>query len=195
MTASEWLTDHAELLPSTGLALDLACGRGRHALWLAERGLRTCAVDRDPEAVGALNDEARARGLLLEATVVDLESGDASSDASERGGGNVGSCGVGSWGLAVSSYDVIVAFSYLYRPLFPRLVAALRPGGVLVYETFTVEQAAYGKPTNPAFLLKPGELRELVQPLEILAEREGEFGGRMIASVIARLRPSPPRLP
>ena len=68
MTASDWLTGHAELLPSTGSALDLACGRGRHALWLAERGLRTCAVDRDPERL-ALNDEARARGVPLEANL------------------------------------------------------------------------------------------------------------------------------
>jgi hypothetical protein len=65
-------------------------------------------------------------------------------------------------------------------------VAALRPGGVLVYETFTRAQAARGKPTNPAFLLEPGELIELVRPLEVLADREGDYEGRMVASVIAR---------
>jgi hypothetical protein len=68
------------------------------------------------------------------------------------------------------------------------LIDALAPGGLLVYETFTRAQAARGKPTNPDFLLKPGELLDLVRPLEVLASREGDFDGRMIASVIARRR-------
>jgi SAM-dependent methyltransferase len=85
-----------------------------------------------------------------------------------------------------STFDVIVVVHYLHRPLFPALIEALAPGGVLVYETFTRAQAARGKPTNPDFLLEPGELLDLVQPLEILASREGDFDGRMIASVIAR---------
>ena len=75
---------------------------------------------------------------------------------------------------------------YLHRPLFPPLLAALRPGGVLVYETFTIAQAARGKPTNPDFLLRPGELRDLVGSLELLAWREGEFDGRDVASVVAQ---------
>ncbi|MGH9203149.1 MAG: class I SAM-dependent methyltransferase [Vicinamibacterales bacterium] len=163
---NDWLRDHAALLPATGRALDVACGRGNNALWLAERGFLTHAVDRDGEAVRALNDEARARDLPLVAEVLDLERGDRV--------------------LAPAVYDVIVVVHYLHRPLFPQIVAALRPDGVLVYETFTIAQAARGKPTNPAFLLKPGELRELVKPLVIVAEREGDFDGRMIASVVAR---------
>ena len=211
---SRWLTDHASVLPSSGDALDVACGLGRHALWLAERGLLVYGVDRDEEAVRALNDEARARRLPLTADVLDLERGNQV--------------------LAVAAYDLVVVVHYLHRPLFPQLIAALRPGGVLVYETFTTAQAARGKPTkgpaldvpseralgwsasvflarsarrgplcelqrvqnsrsgphsgptNPAFLLKPGELRDLVEPLEILAEREGDFDGRMVASVVAR---------
>ena len=83
------------------------------------------------------------------------------------------------------SFDVIVVVHYLYRPLFPALRAALRPGGLLVYETFTRAQAQRGKPTNPAFLLEPGELRELVAPLDVLAQREGDFEGKMLSSVIA----------
>jgi tellurite methyltransferase len=75
---------------------------------------------------------------------------------------------------------------YLHRPLFAALKAALRHDGVLVYETFTRAQAARGKPTNPAFVLEPGELRELTAPLEVLFEREGEFEGKMLASVIAK---------
>jgi tellurite methyltransferase len=88
--------------------------------------------------------------------------------------------------LPADAFDLIVGVHYLHRPLFPPLKAALRLGGLLVYETFTRAQAARGKPTNPAFLLEPGELRELVQPLEIVVEREGDFDGKMLASVIAR---------
>jgi 2-polyprenyl-3-methyl-5-hydroxy-6-metoxy-1,4-benzoquinol methylase len=162
---ARWLNDHAHLLPTAGDALDVACGRGRHALWLAARGLRVHAVDRDQDAIDALQIEAERRGLEVSADAVDLESG-----------GPV---------VAASSYDVIVAVHYLHRPLFPQLVAALRPGGVLVYETFTTAQAVRGKPTNPAFLLEPGELRRLVVPLEVLAQREGEFDGRAVASIVA----------
>jgi SAM-dependent methyltransferase len=167
MTApAGWLTENAGLLPRTGDALDVACGNGRHALWLAQRGLTTLAIDRNAESVRAINDEAERRGLPLRAEVVDLENGTAT--------------------LAPSAHDVIVVVHYLHRPLFPSLIAALRPGGVLVYETFTQAQAARGKPTNPAFLLEPGELLTVVQPLEVLASREGDFEGRMVASVIAR---------
>ena len=88
-----------------------------------------------------------------------------------------------------AAYDVIVVVHYLHRPLFPVLIDAVAPGGLLVYETFTLAQAARGKPTNPDFLLKPGELLELVRPLEVLVSREGDFDGRMIASVLARRNP------
>jgi SAM-dependent methyltransferase len=158
--------DNRALLPPTGDALDVACGSGRHAIWLAEAGYRTLAVDRDVTAIGALRGEAARRGLPLTAEVVDLEGG-ASFPPPD-------------------SFDVIVAVHYLHRPLVPALVAALRPGGVLVYETFTRAQAARGRPTNPAFLLEPGELVRLVHPLEILASREGDYEGRMVASVVAR---------
>ena len=70
-----WLLDHEHLLPRTGSALDVACGRGRHALWLAARGLETLAVDRNPQAVAVVNEEAVRRGLPLQAVVMDLEGG------------------------------------------------------------------------------------------------------------------------
>jgi tellurite methyltransferase len=131
--ASSWLVDNERFLPRVGDALDVACGRGRHAFWLAQRGLRTYAVR-----------------------------------------------------FAPPEYDVIVVVHYLHRPLFPALIEALRPGGVLVYETFTRAQASRGHPKNPAFLLEPGELATLVGPLEILASREGDYEGRMVSGVIAR---------
>jgi SAM-dependent methyltransferase len=164
---ASWLVQHGGLLPREGRALDVACGRGRHAIWLAERGLTTVAVDRNADAIREVNDAARERGLPLRAEVRDLESGvnPFRDDA---------------------AFDVIVVVHYLHRPLFPALLDALAPGGLLVYETFTRAQAARGKPTNPDFLLKPGELIGLVRPLDVLASREGDFDGRMIASVIAR---------
>ena len=163
---SGWLVMNRALLPPSGRALDVACGRGRNALWLAAHGFETTAIDRDPAAIDALAARARTEQLLLTALAMDLEA-----------------AGV-TVGLEV--YDVVVVVHYLHRPLFPTLLAALRPGGVLVYETFTVAQAARGRPTNPAFLLEPGELPRLVAPLEILAAREGDYEGRMVSSVVAR---------
>jgi SAM-dependent methyltransferase len=163
-----WLTSHRSLLPVAGDSLDLACGSGRHAIWLAEQGFRTLAVDRDIVVIDALTREASRRGLSVQTRVVDLESGEPF--------------------LEPDSFDLIVVVHYLHRPLFPALVRAMRRGGVLVYETFTRAQAARGKPTNPAFLLEPGELFTLVQPLNVLLSREGDYDGRCVASVIATRR-------
>lgn len=88
--------------------------------------------------------------------------------------------------LAPAAYDLIAVFHYLHRPLFPQLLAALRPGGLLIYETFTTAQARIGRPTNPAFLLEPGELQARTSRLELLDAREGLIDGREIASVVCR---------
>jgi tellurite methyltransferase len=146
----------------------VASGSGRNAFWLAARGLETLAVDRSPTSVAGIRATAERLQLPVRAEVVDLEMEGAT--------------------LPVAAFDVVVVVHYLHRALFPALKGALRPGGLLVYETFTREQARRGKPTNPAFLLEPGELRTLVAPLEILFEREGDFEGKMLASVIAARR-------
>jgi tellurite methyltransferase len=166
MFPSSWLVAHADLLPRAGVALDLASGRGRNALWLAERGMTVVALDRNEHALADLRGEAAHRGLTVLADLADLETGHVSFD---RG-----------------AFDVIVVTYYLHRPLFPALIAALKPGGLLIYETFTLDQAGRGKPTNPEFLLEPGELVRLVQPLEIVDSREGTFEDRDVASVVAR---------
>ena len=166
MEPTRWLVDHQRLIPRAGTAVDVACGRGRNAIWLAQRGLQTLALDRDIAALEDLRAEAKRLGLPLKTAAIDLERGDAS--------------------LPPAAFDVVVVVRYLHRPLFPDLTEAVRPGGVLVCETFTQAQAARGKPTNRAFLLEPGELRTLVAPLEVLVEREGDFEGKMLASVIAR---------
>jgi SAM-dependent methyltransferase len=166
--ASSWLLSNIHLIPRAGRALDVACGRGRHALPLAERGLAVVAVDRDAAAIAGLREEAARRGLPVDARVLDLEAGGPGPDFGEEG------------------FDLVAVFHYLHRPLFPALVRALAPGGILVYETFTVDQARLGKPTNPDFLLQHGELRERLRPLTILRERDGVFDGRHVAGVVAR---------
>ena len=163
---NQWLVANAGLLPVCGAALDVASGRGRNALWLAARGLAVHAIDRDATALASLRESAVRTHLAVDTESVDLET-----DTSP---------------LDVSRYDLIVVVHYLHRPLFPHLVAALRPGGVLVYETFTSAQARRGKPTNPAFLLQPGELISLASGLTLLATREGTFENRDVASLVAR---------
>lgn len=167
---SAWLIDNADLLPTRGgLALDVACGRGRHALWLARAGFRVRALDRDAAALEVVRSAAARLGLAIECEAIDLET-DPLPD------------------LGAVRYDAIVVFNYLHRPLMPVLLRALAVGGRLFYETFTIEQAARGRPSNPHFLLRPGELRSLVAPLHVLRYREGDVDGRCVASVVAERR-------
>lgn len=169
LEAAPWLLANEDLLPRRGRALDVACGAGRNALWLAARGLGVLALDRDELRIGSLQAAALARALPIRAEVRDLEAADAVLDA--------------------AAFDIVVVVHYLHRPSFPRLLGALAPGGVLVYETFTAAQASRGRPTNPDFLLEPGELRERVASLTLLREREGVYDGRALASVVARREP------
>lgn len=163
---SSWLLSNISLIPRAGRALDVACGRGRHALFLARRGWAVRAVDRDPASIAALRAEVDRLGVAVQAEVLDLEAGETD--------------------LGREAYDLIVVVHYLHRPLFPALLRALAPGGHLVYETFTVDQARRGKPVNPDFLLQHGELRERLASLTILRERGGVFDGRDVAAVVAR---------
>ena len=134
---------------------DLACGRGRHAIAVAERGARVAALDRSPEALAHLRASARAGGLPVDAVRADLE---ANSGIPLR----PGACAV------------ILVFRFLYRPLVTGIHDLLRPGGLLLYETFMVHQRQFGYgPRNPAFLLEPGELRRLFPTLEVLDYFEG----------------------
>ena len=163
---SSWLLENADLLPPGGRALDVACGRGRHALLLAAAGFEVTAIDRDAELIDWLRTQAERLDLSLHAHLVDLETDAVAIDG--------------------AAYDLVLVTRYLHRPLLPRLVSALQPGGTLFYETFLEGQAARGRPTNPAFLLKPGELSRLVAPLEVVRAREGEVDGALLASVVAR---------
>ncbi len=166
---ASWLLQNSDLLPWGGKALDVACGAGRNALLLAGAGLSVTAVDRDTGVIARLAQVARRLQLPLQAHASDLEMAGAD--------------------LGEGAYDLVLVIHYLHRPLFPALVRALRPGGLLLYETFTTAQAARGRPTNPDYLLRPGELAQRVSGLEIVRQREGEFEGRMVAGVAA-LRPA-----
>jgi len=149
VTPSPWVTRWARLIPE-GEVLDLACGRGRHARLLAALGHDVTAVDRDPEALAALAGAARVR--TLEA---DLEGGK-------------------PWPLPGRRFAGIVVTNYLYRPLFPNLLAALAPGAVLIYETFALGNERFGRPANPHFLLRAGELLDaFASALTVIAFEQG----------------------
>lgn len=133
---SPWVLRWAPLIRPGGEVLDLACGAGRHARSLARLGFEVSAVDRDTGAFAAPPPGV----ALLQA---DLEGG--------------------PWPYPGVAFDGIVVTNYLHRPLLPVLVESLVPGGVLVYETFARGNERFGKPSNPAFLLEPGELLEAVR--------------------------------
>jgi len=154
-----------------GIALDVAAGRGRNALALARAGMRVVAVDSSTEAMRIVAAAARSARLAVWPVVANLDS----------------------FHLKDESFDVIVNINFLDRALFPKFVRALRPGGVLIADTFLVDQAAIAHPRDPRFLLARGELRRLADGLEIEEYREGltvyPDGERAYrASMMARLR-------
>ncbi len=155
---SAFLTAHWDTLAAAaagGAVADLACGPGRNALAVAARGHRMIGIDRSREHLGALARTAAARGLPLRGLRADLEAGHGIPLAA-------GSCGA------------ILVFRFLFRPLAPAIVATLRRGGLLLYETFSTAQPELGwGPRNPDFLLRPGELRRLFPQLEVLEAWEG----------------------
>jgi SAM-dependent methyltransferase len=126
-----------------GRVLDLACGAGRHARFFVARGYEVTAVDREPQSIPG------ARFLRA-----DLEDGS-------------------PWPLPGERFQGIVVTNYLHRPLFPLIEGALARGGVLIYETFMRGNERYGKPSNPAFLLAPGELWSAFGGLQVIAFEQG----------------------
>ena len=134
--ASDWVERWAPLLPAGTRVLDVACGRGRHVRLLAGAGHRVTAIDREAELLAPLAGLART-------VVADIE--------------------VAPWPLPGETFDAVLVTNYLWRPLFPGLLAAVAPGGLLIYETFALAQAAIGRPRRPEFLLRPGELLELLR--------------------------------
>lgn len=168
--AEPFLTAMLERIPR-GVVLDVAAGRGRNALALAHSGTRVVAVDYSAEAMRLLAATARDARLAIWPMVSNLDS----------------------FHLKDESFDAIVNINFLDRALFPKLERALRPGGVLLADTFLIDQAALGHPRDPRFLLGHGELRALAGGLEVEEYREGPVvypnGERAFrASMLARRR-------
>ena len=163
---SAWVQSHAGLVKPGGQVLDLAAGSGRHARYFKGLGYQITALDRDV---------SRLQDLAAEVISADLEDGS-------------------PWPLGAREFDGIVVTNYLHRPLFLHLASALAPGGVLIYETFGIGNERFGKPSNPNFLLRPGELLEFAAAhgLQVLAYACGEVAEpkraitqRMVAQQLA----------
>lgn len=150
-----------------GRVLDVACGSGRHLRWLQAQGFAVTGVDRDAAAVEPL----RSLGRVI---VADIEGG--------------------AWPLPGETFDGIVVTNYLWRPLLPTLLASVAPGGTLIYETFAIGNEAFGKPSNPNFLLQPGELLDVCRELHVVAYEDGMLDTpmRRVQRIAARRKPADP---
>lgn len=166
---AQFLEDNIGLLPK-GNALDLAMGEGRNTLYLASQGYTVTGVDGSRTAVQKCLHLAKNRGLLVNVVAADL------------------ACYL----IPPEEYDLIINFYYLQRDLLPKIKSGLRPGGMVVFETYTEEQARYGHPRNPAYLLKSNELLHSFLDYKVIVYRESvlsvkEAGKeKVIASIIAQ---------
>ena len=147
---SDWIVRWGSLVPPGATVIDVACGGGRHARWFASRGHPVTGVDRDPSIM-----ELEQAGIST--VVADIE--------------------LGSWPFTDRAFGVVVVTNYLHRPLFPTLLATVAPGGWLLYETFAIGNERFGRPSNPDFLLRTGELLEVVHgKLKVVAYEDMELG-------------------
>jgi SAM-dependent methyltransferase len=172
MTPSQWVQRWTHLISAGGTILDVACGAGRHVRWFARLGFRVTAIDRDEQAMRPLSDVA-------ELIVADIEAG--------------------PWPLASRHFDGVLVTNYLWRENLPDVVASVAAGGVLIYETFADGNETVGKPSNPKFLLRAGELLEATRGLRVVAYEDGfedgstsDFGaaGQRFVQRIAAVRES-----
>lgn len=148
---SNWIIKHIGLIPNTGTVLDLACGNGRHTRILLEYGCSVTAIDQDISGVSDLSDRAK-----LSAHALDLENRS-------------------QWPFSGDRFSAIIVTNYLYRPLFPTIIKALAPGGILLYETFASGNESLGRPRNPKHLLVEGELLSTVmRHLHVVSYQHGK---------------------
>lgn len=146
VTASPWVQRWSHLVPSGASVLDVACGSGRHVRWFAQRGCQVTAIDRDSEVLAGLTD-------LAHTVVADIENH--------------------PWPWPHRRFGAVIVTNYLWRDLLPTLIASLDDRGVLIYETFSHGNASVGKPSNPDFLLRTGELLGITAGLRLVAFEEG----------------------
>jgi len=158
--ASDWVQRWSYLVAPGGAVLDVACGSGRHMRWFTERGHRVTGIDRDDAAMAS----AAAHGTVITA---DIENG--------------------PWPLTGQTFDAVVVTNYLWRPLWPQILASVKPGGVLIYETFAHGQGSVGRPSRPEFLLQPGELLRLCADWHTVAYEHGVLSGptRFVQRIVA----------
>ena len=166
------LLDHVGLLqnlPQTQPVLDLACGNGRNGLLLAKKGVPVVFSDRSIQALEDIKQQLEKSKFPGRTWHVDLEQKDTNPFEGQ-------------------SYSAIIGFRYLHRPLFPALMSAVMAGGVVIYETFTTANRKYGRPNNPDFLLKRGELKNIFEDWEIVFYYEGDLPDpdRNVAQIVAR---------
>jgi len=168
---SDWVLRFAGLVPPGGAVLDLAAGGGRHARSFLERGHQVTAVDRDTDRLADLKADRN-----IEVIRTDLENGS-------------------PWPLGNRRFAAVVVANYLHRPLMKQVLGAVAPGGLLLYETFAAGNEAFGRPSNPDFLLRPGELLELVRgELTVVAYEFGlveREGSAVIQRICARRGEAP----
>jgi SAM-dependent methyltransferase len=145
LAASPWVRRWSCLVRPGGSVLDVACGAGRHLRWFAENGFEPTGVDRDPAA--------QTLSGIADIVIADIENG--------------------PWPLAGRRFDAVVVTNYLWRPLWPSLIGSVADGGVLVCETFAGGNASVGKPSNPDFLLRTGELLQACEGLRVVAFEDG----------------------
>ena len=164
---AEFLLENIGILPK-GWVLDVAMGNGRNAIYLARAGFKVEGIDISSEAINTALEASRKAGVTIKAQLADLES---------------------DYQIEKGAYDVIICFNYLQRSLIPQIKDGLRKGGVIVYETFLVDQAQWGKPKNPDYLLKHNELLNMFRDFRCLRYREGIIKNsedrRAIASILA----------
>ncbi len=162
---AQFLVDNIDLLPR-GQVLDIAMGSGRNAVYLARMGFAVEGVDISAEAVEEARKLARENGVQIKAQVVDLEK---------------------DYQIQASAYEMIICFNYLQRSLISGIKNGLKRGGMVVYETYTVDQPQFGKPRNPDFLLKYNELLEMFRDFRCLRYSEGIIENRKaIASLVGQ---------
>lgn len=160
--ASAWVTRFAPLVRPGGRVLDVACGGGRHCRLFLARGHHVTGIDRDLAFT-------QAEGATLLAA--DLENGS-------------------PWPLPGKRFNAVVVINYLWRPLFPALRDAVAEGGVLIYETFAHGNETFGRPRNPDFLLRRGELLELAAGMTVVAYEDGIVENRAVVQRVCAVKGS-----
>lgn len=174
LAPSPWVVRWSTLIPAGGRVLDVACGSGRHVRWLVERGFAVTGVDRDAAAIEPLQP-------LGDIVIADIEGG--------------------PWPFDGRTFDAVIVTNYLWRRGLPDIVAAVAPGGALIYETFAIGNETVGRPSRPDFLLLPGELLQAASGLRVVAYEDGfldapaRFVQRIAAVRPTGLSASPPRHP